>query len=734
MNLWFCFIGCVCVLLPVICSAGVVVTQNVAPGATSWPGSPIIQTVTNPASAPPRRLRVGLRAGGQTSVGESFNAVGGCTNYCQTFTITTTNYVLQTISIYAGGGTGTAPGTNITLRLFDLGTQTPPNPSPYTAGSDLFNSGNGFPITYTPQTVGVLQFDFTGDDQVTLTNGHMYAFEMNGVLNSSPILWQRTISDSYSGGAAYRNRSWINGNNAREFALAVYANVIASTNVTTNTFSGPNGIVFHTFTAPLRAVGCSSAPEASNGINQDGANPGAGLALSGGVLCGTTLNGGALRPVGQIMLATRRRAQGAGTAFYMSADGTNFNVICSFANAPDANNPQEEFSVSGNRFFGTSFGGGNNSAGTVFVGQTNGSVSLLRSFAAVHADTATNSGGASPSALLALSGGVLYGTTTAGGAAANGAIFSLTTTGATFSVLNNFSVLDSQTGTNTDGAVPWGGLILSGDKLYGTASAGGAGGNGVVFFIRTNGANFTTLYNFLPMDTLAATNTDGAIPFGGLVLSNGTLYGATFAGGFGRRGTIFSLQTNGLGFTVLHHFTATGSITATNTDGASPCAGLILSSNVLYGTAAAGGAGAAGAVFSLNLNGAQFNTLHSFAAVASSGTNTDGAFPVAPVLRLGDSLYGTTFSGGPGAVGTVFSIPLPVPPAVITSIVRNVNGSVTLYFLGAPNSTNVVQFTTNITPPVTWQNVSTNIADANGAWQFTDSNNTATRFYRSYAR
>jgi hypothetical protein len=417
MNLWFCFIGCVCVLLPVICSAGVVVTQNVAPGATSWSGSPLIQTVTNPAS--------------QTSVGESFNPESfRGTNYGQTFTITTTNYTLQTISIYAGAGTGTGAGTNIMLRLFDLGTQTAPNPSPYTPGSDLFNSGNGLSITYNPQTAGVLQFDFTGSDQVTLTNGRMYAFEINGVLNTSPVLWQRTTNDTYSGGAAYRNRSWINGfrpgaktaytpegNNAREFALAVYANVIASTNVTTNTFSGPNGIVFHTFTAPLRAVGCSSAPEASNGINQDGAHPvesilaqpysgqtrllhganlGGGLALSGGVLCGTTLNGGALRPVGQIMLATRRRAQGAGTAFYMSADGTNFNVICSFANAPDANNPQGEFSVSGNRFFGTSFGGGNNSAGTVFVGQTNGSVSLLRSFAAVHADTATNSGGSSP--------------------------------------------------------------------------------------------------------------------------------------------------------------------------------------------------------------------------------------------------------------------------------------------------------------------------------------------------
>lgn len=276
---------------------------------------------------------------------------------------------------------------------------------------------------------------------------------------------------------------------------------------------------------------------------------------------------------------------------------------------------------------------------------------------------------------------------------------------------------------------------MSGDKLYGTASAGGAGGNGVVFSIGTNGANFATLYSFTPMDTLTATNTDGAIPFGGLVLSSNTLYGTTVAGGQGGRGTIFSIQTNGLGFTVLHHFTPTDSVTATNADGASPCATLILSSNVLYGTASAGGAGAAGTVFSLNTTGAQFTTLHSFATVASNGTNAYGAFPVAPVLQLGNSLYGTAFSGGPGAVGTVFNIPLPLPPAVITNIAENVDGSVTLFFLGAPSSTNIIQATTDLTPPVAWQNVSTNVADANGAWQFTDSNNTATtRFYRSYTR
>jgi len=274
---------------------------------------------------------------------------------------------------------------------------------------------------------------------------------------------------------------------------------------------------------------------------------------------------------------------------------------------------------------------------------------------------------------------------------------------------------------------------LSGDKLYGTASAGGAGGSGVVFSVGTNGARFTTLHSFSPLDTVTATNIDGAIPYGGLTLSNGTLYGTTFGGGHGGRGTIFSLQPDGSGFTVRHHFSATDSVTRTNTDGASPSAGLILSSNVLYGTASAGGAGAAGTVFSVNLTDSQFTTLHSFAALASSGTNMDGAFPVAPLLRLGNSLYGTTFSGGPGTVGTVFSIPLSAPPAVIMQIINNGNGSVTIYFLGSANTTNVIQSTTSLTLPVAWQSISTNTADANGEWQFTDSINDETRFYRAYA-
>jgi len=485
------------------------------------------------------------------------------------------------------------------------------------------------------------------------------------------------------------------------------AGTLPSAVTLTNYFPGPDGMALHRFN-PLQG-----------NLNLDGANPAAGLVLSGGVLCGTTLNGG---------------LQGAGTAFYLSLDGTSFSAFRSFTNAPDAGNPQGNLAVLGNGFFGTSLGGGNNGVGTVFVGSTNGSVSLIRSFATVSVDEATNSGGASPSALLALSGNTLYGTTTAGGAAANGTVFSLSTNGSTLAVLHDFSALDSNTGTNTDGALPCGGLILSGSTLYGTASAGGSGGAGVVFSLNTGGSGFTTLHNFTPLDAVTATNTDGAFPASGLVLSNGVLYGTTPAGGSGGKGVVFSVGANGLGFAVLHNFSATDPLTRANADGASPCAPLALSGSNLYGTAAAGGANASGTVFSIGTNGTSFQTLYAFTAMDSStGTNRDGALPVAGLLPLGNTLYGTTFSGGPGGEGTVFDVAIPPPQAVITNIVHNPDGSATLYFLGGPNSTNIIQATDSLTPPVTWQNVSTNVADGVGAWQFTELGSTnSTRFYRSY--
>src|SRR5262249_24118670 len=79
------------------------------------------------------------------------------------------------------------------------------------------------------QPNGLLRLDFTGSDQALLAAGHMYAFEVAGVSGSTPMNWFRTTADTYPGGAAYRNRNWINATNARDFGMAVYGVVTSGT-------------------------------------------------------------------------------------------------------------------------------------------------------------------------------------------------------------------------------------------------------------------------------------------------------------------------------------------------------------------------------------------------------------------------------------------------------------------------------------------------------------------------
>ena len=75
---------------------------------------------------------------------------------------------------------------------------------------------------------------------------------------------------------------------------------------------------------------------------------------------------------------------------------------------------------------------------------------------------------------------------------------------------------------------------------------------------------------------------------------------------------------------------------------------------------------------------------------------------------------------------------LTVVKPLITSLVRNVNGSVTLNVTTLPNSLSRVLAATNLSPPVVWLPVYTNIAGTNGTWQFTDTNAAGypVRFYR----
>jgi uncharacterized repeat protein (TIGR03803 family) len=241
----------------------------------------------------------------------------------------------------------------------------------------------------------------------------------------------------------------------------------------------------------------------------------------------------------------------------------------------------------------------------------------------------TNSGGANPVGGLVLSNTTLYGTTEWGGAFGDGTVFSVNTDGAGFTNLHVFS-------GGSDGQAPECGLVLSGNTLYGTATYGGSGG-GTVFRLNTDGTGFTNIHNF--------TASDGVSPFAGLILSGNTLYGTTQTGGQYGHGTVFAVYTDGTGFTNLHSFNPI-------IDGGSPISGLVLSGSSLYGTALQGGHSGHGTVFSLNSNGTGFTNLHNF-----TGTSNDGAAPQAGLVLVNSTLYGTTSGqGGTYGYGTVFAI------------------------------------------------------------------------------
>lgn len=392
--------------------------------------------------------------------------------------------------------------------------------------------------------------------------------------------------------------------------------------------------------------------------NSDGAYPQGRLSLAGNTLYGTTLSAG---------------KSGLGTVFRINTDGTNFAVLKNFATGAvnsathqltnsDGAQPQSALLVSGGTAFGTATYGGTNGNGTLFKVGTNGNgFTVLRTFANGPND------GANPHGNLVLtSAGLLYGTTELGGGSGSGIVFRIDTNGNNFAIVHHFDYAP------TNGAMPQAGLILSGSTLYGTTSSGGSSGWGTVFKLNSVGTGFSLLKSFpapTPPD-LTGTNTGGFGPVAQLELSGGQLYGTTPYGSASSNGTVFAVSTNGTGFAVLHNFSPTlpGPFgVGTNTDGANPSGNLVSLGARLYGTAQYGGETGSGTVFQLNTNGSGFSVIRPFAQVGGGG-----GVPTAGLLLSGATLYGTTQFGGEGNAGTVFSLPVSRPQLSITHAGTNV--------------------------------------------------------------
>ena len=239
----------------------------------------------------------------------------------------------------------------------------------------------------------------------------------------------------------------------------------------------------------------------------------------------------------------------------------------------------------------------------------------------------TNSAdGSLPTGNIALSSNVLYGTTPYNGLFFCGTLFKINTDGTGFTVIHQF---------DTNALNPIGGVILDGNVLYGTTVYGttifGDDG-GTVFKINTDGTGYTILHKF--------TTPEGTILMANVSLSGSTLYGVASSGGAGGGGTIFKVNTDGTGFAKLHDFSTTNENT--------PFGGVIVSNGVIYGTTSTGGVGGHGVVYKLNADGSGYAVLHNFDDEATG-------VPYSALTLSGNTLFGTT-SSGDVYNGTVFKI------------------------------------------------------------------------------
>jgi uncharacterized repeat protein (TIGR03803 family) len=263
----------------------------------------------------------------------------------------------------------------------------------------------------------------------------------------------------------------------------------------------------------------------------NGAQPDAALIqASDGSWYGTTDAGGPYTNVVYLAQGTDvlYQAEGYGSIFRVTTNG-QLTTPLSFDNSDGARAGALTQGPDGS-FYGTTLWGGPHTNinpyvgfGTIFKVSTDGLLTTLYSF------TGGADGGWPYAGLVLGKDGNFYGTAFSGGRQfyGYGAIFQVAPDG-TYTNLHAFA--------SSDGANPYAGLIQGSDgNFYGTTYAGGAQGLGTVFQVTTNGV-LTTLHSF-------AGAADGSNPLGSLVQANdGNFYGTAAAGGAYSNGVIFRVS------------------------------------------------------------------------------------------------------------------------------------------------------------------------------------------------
>jgi uncharacterized repeat protein (TIGR03803 family) len=371
----------------------------------------------------------------------------------------------------------------------------------------------------------------------------------------------------------------------------------------------------------------------------DGATPSSPLVEANGVLYGSTDNGGSF---------------GKGTIYKLTPakKGYTESIIWNF-DGSDGLDPTGPLYVDGSGdVFGTTSAGALG-GGSIFelAPVPSGYLETV-----LHLFSSPPDGSAPFGGLVADSAGNLYGTTSAGGAHGHGTVFKLALKNGKYTL----ETIWAFAGGTKDGAAPYGSVIIdSKGVVYGTTSAGGAHSDGAVFSLTPS----QNQYNELILASFQGGG-DGANPMSGLVEdASGTFYGVTANGGGAPActngcGTFYSVAIlQGQNYLERKLYTFQGGSLSAN-----PASQILIdASGVVRGTASGGSAGK-GTAYALTASGNAYDetVLYDF----GKGSAKEGAIPRAGLLAGPNGVYyGTASAGGNancaslGGCGTVFALP-----------------------------------------------------------------------------
>ncbi|WP_370480326.1 choice-of-anchor tandem repeat GloVer-containing protein [Tamlana flava] len=403
-------------------------------------------------------------------------------------------------------------------------------------------------------------------------------------------------------------------------------------------------------------------------------------------------------------------SQDLGTIFKVNSDGSNHTIVHVFTNDFDGHEPQYFKLCEGdnNKLYGMTAKGGLADGGILFeYDPTTDTYTKKIDFAYDSVDAKAPYGG-----LMLASNNKMYGVSRNGGANNNGVLFEYDYHNNTYTKLNDFNL--STTGSN-----PTGNLLEASDgKLYGMSSLGGPAGDGaiyrydidansfniVIYFGTTNGANpygelvETSDNKLYGMTSRGGTNdmgvlfeydlstttytkkidfdgtTKGKYPYGGISIGDdGKLYGVTRQGGTNNQGILFKFDQSINSFTELQDFsTAFGTnpygtmllksdgkfigLTSNTVYEYDPTLNVLEKKQDLAGTARGsimmasngkyytgtlnGGHNNQGVVQEYDSNSNTLSTVYSFNSVYKGKYPTDGL-----VLASDDKLYAVTWEG-----------------------------------------------------------------------------------------